>query len=103
MVDRLSKYGHFVIIKHPYTAVQIAQIFIKEIFRLHGLPRTIVSDHDPTFLSQFWTAFFQAQGTKLCHSSAYHPQSDGQTEVLNRMLEHYLSCFAGDKPTSWSS
>ncbi|CAL2255289.1 unnamed protein product [Prunus armeniaca] len=89
VVDRLSKYGHFVAIKHPYTAVQIAQIFIKEIFRLHGLPRTIVSDRDPTFLS-----------TKLCHSSTYHPQSDGQTEVLNRTLEHYLRCFARDKPTS---
>lgn len=53
VVDCLSKYGHFVAIKHPYTAVQIAHIFISEIFRLHGLPRTIDSDSDPTFLSQF--------------------------------------------------
>ncbi|CAL8081519.1 unnamed protein product [Prunus armeniaca] len=77
IVDRLSNYGHFIPIKHPYTASQVADLFIHEVFKLHGMPQTIVSDKDPTFTSQFWTSFFARQGTKLCHSSAYHPQSDG--------------------------
>ncbi|PRQ23185.1 putative nucleotidyltransferase, Ribonuclease H [Rosa chinensis] len=66
------------------------------------MPKSIVSDRDPVFLSHFWTAFFKLQGTTLCHSSAYHPQSDGQTEVVNRSLEHFLRCFVLDKPSSWS-
>lgn len=103
VVDRLSKYAHFVAVSHPYTAAQIADVFIKEIFRLHGMPRSIVSDRGQIFLSNFWEAFFKFQGTKLCRSSAYHPQSDGQTEVVNRSLEHYLRCFVADKPDSWSS
>lgn len=103
VVDRLSKYSHFIAISHPYTASQIAEVYTKEVFRLHGMPKSIVSDRDPVFLSQFWTAFFKLQGTKLCRSSAYHPQSDGQTEVVNRSLEHYLRCFVADKPSSWAS
>lgn len=79
VVDRLSKYAHFVAVAHPYTATQIAEIFMKEIFRLHGMPRSIVSDRDPIFISHFWEAFFRLQGSKLCRSSAYHFQSDGQT------------------------
>lgn len=103
VVDRLSKYAHFVAVAHPYTATQIAEIFMKEIFRLHGMPRSIVSDRDPIFISHFWEAFFKLQGSKLCRSSAYHPQSDGQTEVVNRSLEHYLRCFVLEKPASWCS
>ena len=103
VVDRLTKYGHFIPIKHPYTSASIANTFIKEIFRLHGMLKSIVSDRDPTFLSSFWKEFFKTQGSKLCHSTSYHPQSDGQSEVLNRTLEHYLRCFSTDKQNKWST
>nr|GEZ96356.1 reverse transcriptase [Tanacetum cinerariifolium] len=64
-----------------YTATTIASIFLKDIYRLHGIPNSITSDSDPLFLSHFWTQLFKQLGTKLRHSSAYHPQTDGQTEV----------------------
>lgn len=102
VVDRLTKYAHFIPLTHPYSAHSVADIFVREIVRLHGMPRSIVSDRDPIFLSKFWEAYFSLQNTQLCRRSAYHPQSDGQTEVTNRTLECYLRCFAGMKPTDWS-
>jgi hypothetical protein len=76
VVDRKTKYAHFVPVKHPYTAKDIAELFIKEIVRLHGFPSSIVSDRDRVFLCSFWTELFQQAGIKLKYSSAYHPQSD---------------------------
>ena len=101
MVDRLSKYAHFIPLSHPYSAKDVAQAYLDNIFKLHGIPNSIVSDRDAIFLSSFWQALFSVLGVDLLLSSSYHPQTYGQTKVLNRCFETYLRCMCIQNPKDY--
>ena len=101
IVDHLSKYAHFIPLKHPYTTVTVAKVFVSNVVRLHGIPTLVINDRDKVFTSAFWQTLFHLQGTKLHMSSSYHPQTDCQTEVINRTLEQYLRCLARLPPKKW--
>ena len=90
VVDRLTMFAHFFAISSEYKSAHVANLFFREIFRLHGLPKNIVSDRDSRFMSAFWQELFRLAGTELTPSTSYHPQTDGQTEIVNKWLEGYL-------------
>lgn len=99
VMDRLTKAAHFIAIRHPYTAPGIARIFLDNVVRHHGLPKTIVTDWDTIFLSTFRKELFKLYGVQLNLSIAYHPQSEGQTERISQCLEMYLGCTIHASPT----
>jgi hypothetical protein len=101
VVDRFTKYAHFIAISHPYTAQDVVDTYINNVFKLHGLPRVIVTDRDPIFTSSVWQSLFKNLGVELHLSSAYHPQTDGQIERLNQCLENYLRCMWFNGPKRW--
>ncbi|KAL0539461.1 hypothetical protein IC582_023673 [Cucumis melo] len=103
VVDRLTKSAHFVPGKSTYTASKWAQLYMSEIVRLHGVPVSIVSDRDARFTSKFWKGLQTAIGTRLDFSTAFHPQTDSQTERLNQVLEDMLRACALEFPGSWDS
>jgi hypothetical protein len=99
VVDRFSKAAHFITLGHPYMATTVARAFFIEIIWLHGILSSIVSD--PTFTSNFWQELFKLSGVRLQMSSACHPQSDRQMEVVNKIITMYLRCLIGDRPWQW--
>ena len=84
-----------------FSAVKVAELFASMVCKLHGMPKSIISDRDPVFMSNFWKELFRMSSTKLRMSSAYHPQSDGQTEAVNKMLEQYLRAFVHAEMKLW--
>ncbi|MCO5560051.1 hypothetical protein L7F22_013657 [Adiantum nelumboides] len=101
IVDRFSKMAHFIPCKKAASAPDIASLFVQHIFRIHGLPRSIISDRDPKFTGHFLTSLFKSLDTNLLFNSAYHPQTDGQTERVNQTLKEMLRHYIQIRLASW--
>jgi IS30 family transposase len=101
VVDRFSKYAHFIALGHPCMSTSMARAFFDNIVRLHAVPSSIVTDRHPVFTSKFWSELFTMAGVQVQLSTAFHPQSDGQSEAINKVITMYLHCLASDLPRQW--
>nr|GEZ68985.1 retrotransposable element Tf2 [Tanacetum cinerariifolium] len=101
VVDRLTKFAHFLPIRKDYSVSRLAETFQQEIVRLHGTPSAIVSDRDPRFVSRFWKGLQKAWGTRLKFSTAFHPQTDGQSKRTIQTLEDMLRSCALEWTGNW--
>lgn len=101
VVDMYSKFAHFVPLRHPFSAASVTKLFMNNIYKMHGLPKSIVSDQDRIFTSKLWQLLFKMAGIQLRMSSSYHPQTDGQTERVNQCMEAFLICFVHACPGRW--
>ncbi|MCH97395.1 transposon TF2-1 polyprotein, partial [Trifolium medium] len=102
VVDCFSKGIHLGTLPTGFTAYKVVDLFTSMVCKHHGIPRSIITDRDPIFISRFWTELFKYSGTILRMSSSYHPQTDRQTEVMNRTIEQYFRAFAHHKPSLWA-
>jgi hypothetical protein len=100
-IDKLSKSAHFIPINSTFKSINIAEIFMKEIFRLHGIPKMVISDRDVKFTSSFWKELFAGINTNLNFSMIYHKQTDGQTERTNQIVEDMFRMYVRTKPNKW--
>jgi hypothetical protein len=101
IVNRLTKVAHFIPVKTTYKGSQLAELYMARIVSLHGVPKKIVLDRGSKFTSRFWKSFHENMDMKLKFSSAYHPQTDGQTERINQVLEDMLRACALQHGSSW--
>ena len=103
VVDRLTKQALFIPTTKSMSAPDVAALFLQHIVRVHGLPETLVSDRDPVFTSHFWRRLLELCGIRANCSFAFHPQTDGQTERMNSVLEQYLRIYTDYQQTDWAS
>ena len=101
VVDRLTKVAHFIPVKTTYQGPKLAELYISRIVSLHGTPKSIVSDRGSQFTSRFWQKVQEGLGTRLNFSTAYHPQTDGQTERVNQILEDMLRACVLEYGSKW--
>ena len=101
VIDKISKSAHFIPIKSTFKYINIVEIFMKEICRLHGIPKMVISDRDIKFTSAFWKELFAGLNTNLNFSMSYHPQMDGQIEWTNQIIEYMLHMYIRTKPRKW--
>ena len=101
IVDRLTKSAHFLTVQMTFTLEEFCRLYIREIVGLHGVPVFIVSDREPRFMDQFWKSFQKAMGTQLLMSTAFHPQTDCQSERTIQILEDMLQACVLDLKGSW--
>ena len=103
IVYRLTKSAHFLPVSNDDPLDKLAQLYVEEIVRLHGLLISIVSDRDPRFTSRFWSSLQDAMGTRLHFSTTFHPQTDGQLERTIQTLEDMLRACVIDFKGSWDT
>ena len=101
IVDRITKLAHFLAVRITFTLERFCKLCIREIFWLHGVPVSIVSDGDPRFTAHFWKSFQKAMGTQLTMSTTFHPQTDGQSKRTIRVLKDMLRACVLDHKGSW--
>ena len=102
-MDTFSKYANFIGLKHPFIISSVGKLYLSHVYKLRGVPLAIVSDRDRIFTSKFWQELCKLDKVDLRMSTAYHPQSDGQTECVNQCLETFLQCYPHACPKQWSS
>jgi hypothetical protein len=103
VVDRFSKMAHFIPCQKTSDATHIANLFFKEVIRLHGLPRSIISNRDTKFMGHFWRTLWKKIGTNLSFSSSYHPHMDGKTKVLNKSFGDLLRSLVIEHHSKWDN
>ena len=101
VVDKFSKMVHLIACRQQVTAAEVAQLVYDHVVRLHGYPESIISDRDSRFTSHFWRALWKLSGTELAMSTSYHPQTDGQTENVNRAVQDILRAYVSDSRRDW--
>ncbi|QRV77130.1 Retrotransposable element Tf2 protein [Ceratobasidium sp. AG-Ba] len=101
VIDSFTKFGHFIPCRESMNASELAQLFLDHVWKLHGTPDRTISDRGPTFKSHFLKALYQRLGIRPSLSSAFHPETDGQTERVNQTVEHYLRAFVSHKQDDW--